>query len=291
MRVLVLGANGMLGHVVLRELRLAGHEAHGTHRFRSTPSWLSGATEATLHAGVDLTSDDVITETVRRIHPEVIVNAAGVTKQRSSDRIELHRMNARFPQVLADRADRCDAKVIQVSTDCVFSGHAGPYADTRTPDPVDDYGRSKLAGELQGPHLTIRTSIVGRELTGAFGLLEWFLADNSPAWGYANARFSGVTTPVLARAVVSLASSDASGLVHVSGPTIAKFDLLTLWAEVFEHDRPIQRSDAPVVDRSLLPSDAVGMLRVPDWRTMSEEVASMSGWYSVLRDTQGPDDR
>ena len=167
--------------------------------------------------------------------------------------------------------------MIQVSTDCVFSGRKGLYTEADNPDAEDVYGRAKLLGEPNAPHcLTLRTSFVGRELAGKLGLLEWFLAQSGAIKGFRRAIFSGFTTTELARIIEMLLTRfpKASGLYHVSSEPIDKYSLLKLFRERFHQPVTIEADDRVAVDRSLDSSRFRRDFdyRPPDWPAMAREL-------------------
>ena len=159
-----------------------------------------------------------------------------------------------------------------MSTDCVFSGRRGGYSEGDLPDPVDLYGRTKLAGEvMESPHLTIRTSFIGLESAEPNGLLSWFLAQQGALRGFRQAIWSGLTADALAEILASLANRrDVTGLLHITGEVIDKFHLLHLAAEVFEKtDVHIEPVDEPVCDRSLVSHRLSSLgIQVSSLRTM-----------------------
>jgi dTDP-4-dehydrorhamnose reductase len=189
--------------------------------------------------------------------------------------------NSLFPhQVAAACRDRA-TRLIHVSTDCVFSGSRGGYTEEDQPDPSDLYGRSKLAGELSGPGVvTIRASMIGRELRTRNGLLEWLLSQpaGGAVQGYAKAVFSGPTAPELARAIVGVAADqpELEGTFHVAAEPISKYDLLLKLRDAFGLELRIDRSDEPVIDRSLDSSRfrAATGWNPPSWDRMVAELAA-----------------
>lgn len=214
--------------------------------------------------------------------PRVVVNCAGVVKQReeAADAEVSVAVNALFPHALARMARGFGGRVLHVSTDCVFSGERGGYREDDPCDARDLYGRSKALGELrEGDVVTVRTSIVGRQLSGTSSLLEWFLAQPGPAVpGFTGVFFSGVTTIELARVLAALAGTWASlrGLYHVAGPRISKRDLLTLFRDAFGRSVEIEPDPRLVIDRSLDGTrfeQATGW-RAPDWPAMIAELAA-----------------
>jgi dTDP-4-dehydrorhamnose reductase len=186
-----------------------------------------------------------------------VINCIGIIKQiqAASDPVESIAINALFPNQLARLTSARRVKLIHFSTDCVFSGKNGNYTEDDYPDPGDLYGRTKLLGEVSSPDsLTLRTSIVGHELQGHHGLLDWFLAQRSGhAKGFAKARFSGLTTLDFAELVSYIigALPDLHGLWHVSSDPISKFDLLGIVNQIYGLNIDLARDETFVCDRSL----------------------------------------
>lgn len=272
-RILVLGATGMLGHRVC--LAASAPEAAEAAEPGAVEVWAtvrnpepgSGLLPVAvidpdrLLGGLDAEADattvgDRIDELLGQVRPHVVINAIGVVKQRpdGDDPDVTDAVNARFPHLVAERTERVGARLIHLSTDCVFDGRSGPSAELDPVTATDAYGRSKAAGEPSGEGvLVLRTSMIGRELHGANGLVEWFLAAPPPVSGYARARFSGLTTPVLADLLVQLARSDAPprGLFHVATDPIDKASLLRMLAEHYRPGIEVVPLDEPVIDRTL----------------------------------------
>ena len=215
--------------------------------------------------------------------PDAVVNAAGIVKQRNdaAAAAENHEINAAFPQRLAGYCSEAGAYLVHFSTDCVFSGRKGRYTESDVPDPVDLYGRSKLQGEVSGRGcITLRTSMIGPELSRKSGLLEWFLAQNGRAPGFRRAVFSGLTTPEQARVVERILGQNPrqSGLYHLSGDAINKFELLQLIARRFGLATLVEPDDALVIDRSL---DSTRFridfgYQPPSWDEMVTELAQLA---------------
>jgi dTDP-4-dehydrorhamnose reductase len=256
MRILVLGANGMIGRTVLRVLAARpGWSLHGTLRCASARAALPPDLPARLHPGVDLRSEDSLADLFLQARPGVVINCAGLTKHQpdGQDPLPALLMNAVLPQRLARLCRVAGARLIQVSTDCVFSGRRGAYQEDDPPDATDVYGRSKALGEVSGPGmLTLRTSTIGHEWQTRHGLLEWFLAQTVCA-GYTRARFSGLPTVTFAQVLRDHVIPNAAleGLYHVAGGPIAKDALLRLIAAQYGHAARITPDDTVVVDRSL----------------------------------------
>jgi dTDP-4-dehydrorhamnose reductase len=232
------------------------------------------------YAGIELRNPDQLTGVMADFRPEAVVNAAGIVKQRSSacDSIPSLEINALLPHRLAVLCAATGARLIHLSTDCVFSGRKGNYREDDLPDAEDLYGRTKFLGEVRdGNCLTLRTSIIGRELARKKSLYEWFLAGEGRVAGFRNAIFSGFTTLEMAR-IIELLLVDhpgARGMYHVSSEPITKYDLLHLFREAVLKPVEIVPDDTLVCDRSLDSSRFRGEFRYtpPDWRTMITELA------------------
>jgi dTDP-4-dehydrorhamnose reductase len=218
--------------------------------------------------------------TARR--PDVVVNCIGVIKQRpaASQPIPSVTLNALFPHRLGAVAERLGARLIHFSTDCVFSGKKGHYTENDSSDAEDLYGRTKYLGEVVAPHaLTLRTSMIGRELASHASLLDWFLAqEHGKVRGFTRHVYSGATTPHLAEVVADLVERhpNVSGLYQVTCPTISKYDLLCVLREAFRLEVEIVPDEGPVCDRSMVGDrfDLAVNRKPPDWRTLAQQLAS-----------------
>lgn len=295
MRILVLGGSGMLGHKLCQVLQ-DRFETYATLR-RPLPPGVAGALfePDRVVGGVAAEDFDTVVRALAATRPSVVVNCVGIVKQASAakDPLSSISINALFPHRLANLCQATGIRLIHVSTDCVFSGDVGGYGEDDRPDPVDLYGRSKLLGEVEHPHaLTLRTSIIGRELAGSYGLVEWFLGqDGGTARGFTRAIFSGLTTLGLSEVIAGVIADhpELSGLWHVAAEPINKFDLLSLVAEAYGLDVRIEPADEPVIDRSLDGGrfrSATGLV-APDWPTMLKRMATDPTPYDELRRVAG----
>ena len=237
-------------------------------------------TTANTYDVVDAVSFGSVRRAVEDYEPQVIVNCIGLVKQRSmaSHTVPSIEVNALFPQRLAVLCRAHGIRLIHLSTDCVFSGRRGNYNEGNMPDATDLYGRSKLLGEVtEGNALTLRTSMVGRELTRKASLLEWFLAQTGPVTGFRRAIFSGFTTIELARIIERLIVEfpQAAGLYHVSSAPISKYDLLRLVRDRMRRGLEITPDDTFQCDRSL--DSTLFRTRFdyqpPTWEAMVDELA------------------
>lgn len=256
-KVLVLGASGMLGNVVLRVFaQSAGYEVLGSTRSTSALRLLPEELSDRVVCGVDVENMDTLTSLFAKARPDVVINCIGLVKQlaEADDPLAAIPINALLPHRLARLCDVAGARLVHMSTDCVFSGAKGMYAEADISDAKDLYGRSKYLGEVDYPHaITLRTSIIGHELSGAHSLVGWFLARQGSVKGFRRAIFSGLPTVELARVIRDhvLAHPELHGLYHVSAEPINKFDLLTLITRAYGKTIAITPDDTLVIDRSL----------------------------------------
>jgi dTDP-4-dehydrorhamnose reductase len=233
-RVLILGGTGKLGHIALRALK-NDLDVYVTVRSRFAEVENLGIFDKNnTICGFNAENFLLLEEIIKKIKPDIILNCIGIIKQlkEARDPIKSIMINSLLPHEIAVFSQKYNFRLIHISTDCVFSGRKGNYSEADDPDPSDLYGRTKLLGEAaEGNVLTLRTSLIGRELSSKYGLLEWFLSQNGKTvTGYTKAIFSGFTTSVLSGILkdIILNHSDIKGLYHVSSSPISKFDLLML---------------------------------------------------------------
>lgn len=281
MRILILGGDGMLGHRLLKDLSRS-HEVRVTLRQEAAAYAqfkLFNAKNA--YTGVDVRVTDRLISVLSDFHPEAVINAVGVVKQRPDglDSIPNLEINALLPHRLAIICGAIQAHFVHISTDCVFSGRSGGYKEDHEPDPIDVYGHSKLLGEVVAPGcITLRTSIIGRELSRKTSLLEWFLAQRGTVRGYKNGIFSGFTTIEMSRIMEKLITHfpESSGIYHVSSYPVSKFDLLSLIRDKFKLSVGLVPDYEFKCDRSL---DSTRFRRdfgytPPTWESMIDELAA-----------------
>lgn len=292
-KIAITGATGMLGHRLVSEFGLPDYEVHSIIRSTDPSGALANGplSSSIVHTGIDLTDWALTEALLGDISPAVVVNAAGLIKQRLSkgEEHQLGALNTDLPIFLGGLSERFGFRFINISTDCVFSGTRGKYTESDTPECIDEYGKTKLRGEDCGnDSLVLRTSIIGRELKGSFGLLEWFLSEaGNEVRGFENAFFSGLSTNELARVVRLVIEKHPllKGLYHVSGERISKADLLELINELFETRTTVERVAEPFIDRSLDSSRfrAETGYTPPSWNNMLSEIASESEQYEKWR--------
>lgn len=280
MRVLVLGADGMFGHQMVPTLLGAGHEVVAATRRAPDPATAAALSGARLLAGVDARVAETVVGALGDARPDAVVNAIGIVKQRPEARhaVESIRVNSLFPHELHLLCTAVGARLVHLSTDCVFSGRTGNYTEDDVPDPVDLYGRTKLLGEVAGPDaLTLRTSIIGLELARGHSLVEWFLRQAGVAAGWTRALYSGLTTAELARVILRLLEQepDLAGVWHVSSDPIAKYDLLVLLRDALGSPVEVRPDAGTVIDRTLDSHRfrARAGYQPPAWSRMIDELA------------------
>ena len=291
MKILILGGHGMLGHKLVQVLS-ERFEVYTT--IRSKKKYYSESPvfqKVYFLENTFVESFDSIINAIKTVKPQFIINCIGVIKQRSAakDPITSITINSLFPNRLLQLCQAANIQLIHISTDCVFSGRKGNYLEADIPDAEDLYGRTKLLGEPNAPGcLTIRTSIIGRELESSHGLIEWFLSqEKQKIKGYKKAIFSGFTTIALAEILSKVVTDfpQLSGLYHVSSAPISKYNLLSLVKQIYGLNIEIDADETIKCDRSLNSEkfrQATGIL-IPEWSTLVEQMYQDLTPYSQLR--------
>jgi dTDP-4-dehydrorhamnose reductase len=298
MRVLILGASGMLGHKLFQRLGESGHQVTGVVRADRAASPLAAIP---LFAGrnvawnVDAMNWPKLAAVLQEHRPEVVVNALGVIKQRTeitAPAIWIH-INALLPHLVADEVATWGGRLIHISSDCVFSGTRGGYLETDLTDADDLYGRTKALGEVTArPNaVTLRTSIIGRELHHHRSLLDWLLSQNpGRVQGYSRVIYSGTTTIEMATVVDRVIRQQPTlhGLYQVATEPISKDALIRRLIEAYRLDIEVATVDTPVSDRSFSGARltaATGYV-APPWPRLVEALATdptpYPDWLSLI---------
>lgn len=299
MRILILGGAGMLGHKMVQTLSARFLDTFWTvwgprsaDRWRPIPFLQSDR----CLDGVDVTDWPALRDLLGRLRPDVIVNCVGIVKQRPEALSPSPSLtvNSLLPHRLVEAAAEWGGRVIHFSTDCVFSGRKGTYIEADISDAEDLYGRSKFLGEVAGPNaLTLRTSIIGRELENHQSLLDWFLlGGQSRVKGFRRVWWSGVTTNHLADVVGDLIERhpDLSGLYQISSGRVSKYELLCRLRDGYGLRIEVEPVDEPVNDRSLDGSrfEAATGYRCPPWdRLVAQLVGDPTPYDRYLQRTEG----
>ena len=276
MKILIVGASGMLGSTVLRVIsENKNWEVFGTIRTQSVRHFFPAAIAEKLVNGVDVENQDSLMKVLDTIRPNVVINCAALTKHKreTDDPLISLPINTLMPHRLAGLCKLIGARLVHISTDCVFSGEKGGYTETDFADARDTYGKSKVMGEMYYPNtITLRTSLIGHELQSKLGLLEWFLSQEGSCKGYTRAVFSGLPTVIFAQLIrdVVIPNFELSGLYHIAAKPINKFELLKMISSVYGKSIKIVADDMMVIDRSLDAtrfSEATGYV-TPEWKDM-----------------------
>jgi dTDP-4-dehydrorhamnose reductase len=294
MKILILGGHGMLGHRLWMNLAKE-HEVWVTVRQTSSPfPDLPEFPSKYVRTDVDASNFDQVTRALASIQPDLVINCIGLIKQMghlARDPILSISLNALLPHRISLICRAAKIRMIHISTDCVFSGKKGNYLESDQSDAEDLYGRSKFLGEVAYPphSLTLRTSIIGRELKTRLGLIEWFLSqkDGDNIHGYKHAIFSGFTTDELSHIILNyiIPNPDLTGLYHVSSDPISKYDLLQMTNQIFGRRINILSDEDFFLDRSLISTrfrQATGY-HPPSWAEMIQELAEGSHFYHQIK--------
>ena len=267
MKFLILGANGMAGHMISTYLFEKGHT-------------VITLTKSPYEVGTNIVLDARDFDTLKTvIHQEfdVIINAIGVLNHAVDENLsDAILLNSYLPHFLQEQTRNSKTKIIHLSTDCVFSGVTGGYTETSPKDGLSCYSMTKNLGEIEGPKdLTIRTSIVGPDLNpSGIGLFNWFMKQTDPIKGYDHAIWTGVTTLALAQAIEIFSKGDLSGIYHlVNAQTISKYELLQLFNRLFKDDKLIiSHDDTYYSDKSLVCTRIDEYFKVPSYEQMLFEM-------------------
>lgn len=270
-KILLFGASGMAGHMIYYFLKETGKYDILNVVFRDK------ITEDSII--LDVTNNEDVVEIVKKTKPDIIINCIGILIKESKE--NPHNaifLNAYFPHLLKHLSDEISAKLIHISTDCVFTGKSGNYSENDFQDADDIYGRSKALGEIiNNKDLTLRTSIIGPEIKkNGEGLFHWFMNQKGEIKGYLYAIWSGVTTLELAKAIDKSIDNDLIGLLHLSnGNRINKYDLLCLFKNIFSKlDVSVIADKNVIVDKSIkksgvfdfdVPSYEIMILELREW--------------------------
>lgn len=256
MKILVLGANGLLGHAVYAVLGTSsGLEVRGTLRNATAKANFALELRDGLVLSDDLESPREMVRILDSTAPDVVVNCVSLARADHSDSRRAFARLAVLPQRLAQLCGQRGARLVHISSDGVFSGDRGNYRESDIPDATDVYGQAKLLGEVRDPHtISLRTSIIGPDPFGGNGLLEWFLKQEGSCRCFTRAIFTGLPTTVLARIIRDhvLPRSTLHGVYHVASQPITKFDLLGLVAQRWNKRIELIEDDSVAIDRSLI---------------------------------------
>lgn len=287
-KILILGATGMLGHKLCIGLSQNPHFQVATTMRDNTDPLLTKVLppEVQILNGIHATNEKSLEELFQKNSPDVVINCIGIVKQNqeAKDYIASISINSLFPHKMAKLCQKLNIRFIHISTDCVFSGKLGqPYTEQMNSDAEDLYGKSKFLGEvIDLPNaLTLRTSIIGREIKHPTGLLEWFLSQKQKqAKGFSRALYSGLTTNLAVDVLtkVILEHTQLHGLYQVATEAISKFDLLQIINEIYETNVKIAKDENFFCDRRL---NGSAFAQATGW--------SAPSWTELIRDMHRQD--
>ncbi len=254
-KILILGANGMLGHVLFNNFsKNNNYITKGTLRNKKYKKYFKEKYRKNLTTNLDITDISKLKKMIDSFKPDILINCIGIIKQKKKINYEnMIKINSLLPRKLCEITALYKTKLILISTDCVFLGLKGNYKETDLTDAKDIYGISKILGEYTNKNsLVLRTSIIGHELDSRNGLLEWFLAQKKYVNGYKNVYFSGVTTLELFKILNKyIIKSNLSGIYHIGSRKINKFDLLKIISKIYNKNIDIRPAYNEKLNRSL----------------------------------------
>ncbi|MBH0172862.1 SDR family oxidoreductase [Fictibacillus sp. 23RED33] len=269
MKIMILGANGMAGHMIASYFK-----TKTTHELLLTSR---DGTEG--HILLDATNLTQIAEVVQHYKPDLIINGIGLLNEYAA----IHQrdailVNSLLPHELAKQLNGYGGKLIHISTDCVFSGHQGNYNEESVPDGLSMYAKTKQLGEIKTePHLTIRTSIIGPELKNGIGLFNWFIQQKGIIKGFTHVKWNGVTTLELAKFIDHTTTNPISGLYHLTAPEVlSKYELLKIIKDIYQKDDvDIIPHTEPRLDRTLFNTRTDSTFKVASYE---KQVQDLKDW-------------
>lgn len=268
MKFLVLGCNGMAGHIISLYLKEQGHDVCGFARRKSK------YIETAVGDACDI---DFVKTLITDGKYDTVINCIGILNQFAEEKKALATfLNSYFPHFLAEVTSGTDTQIIHMSTDCVFSGKHGEYTENDFRDGETFYDRSKALGELEDDeNITLRNSIVGPDINpNGIGLMNWFMRQNAPISGYTKSMWTGQTTLQLAKTMEAAAKERATGLYNtVPDHSISKYDLLKLFNKYLRNDSiQITPVDGIIADKSLKRTRYSFSYSIPDYEIMMKEL-------------------
>ena len=274
MKILVLGASGMAGHLLSVYFQERGYSVTGFSRKRlEFCSSIVG----------DALDTVKLLDTLLTVEYDVVINCIGILNTEAEQkRSEAVYLNSYLPHVIARTIANRKTKLIHMSTDCVFAGNTGPYFEDSLRDGLSFYDRSKALGEIEDEkNVTFRNSIVGPDINDdGIGLFNWFMKQDQPIVGYQGAIWTGVTTLELARAMEHAITTGTTGLYNlVNNKCISKYELLVLFNKHFRDDKiEIKPSDSFQLDKSLKSKRLINGFSVKSYEQM---VIDMKHWMET----------
>jgi len=268
MKVLVLGSKGMAGHMVHRYFLSVGHDVVGISRKEC-----------------DMRDTQKLLDIISAGKCDYIINCAGILNSNAEDnKSEAIFVNSFLPHFIAEHIKNTKTKLIQISTDCVFSGNKGGYTENDVLDGTKAYDKTKALGEIiDDRNLTVRTSIIGPDMNpNGIGLFNWFMKQSGAVKGFSKAIWSGVTTLELVRFLDFAMNKNITGLYHLTNSIpINKFDLLNIFNDTFKKGLVIVSETEFHVDKSFINTRKDFVYNVRSYR---EQISDMKDWIDKNKD-------
>lgn len=281
-KVLILGVTGMLGHTLYKMMfhNNEKFDVYGTTRnLDGLDEYFNDLENKSIQSGVDADKFDTLIDAIASVNPDIIINCIGIIKQLpiANDPLTAITINAQLPHKIAEIAKNIDARLIHISTDCIFNGAKGNYTEIDPSNAKDLYGKTKFLGEVTYPHcITLRTSIIGHELKTEFSLIDWFMSQEDEVNGFTKAIYSGFPTYEMVNIITNyvIPNNKLCGLFHVSSDAISKYDLLQTMKDIYKKDIKIIPKGNLILDRSLDSSKfrKITGYKVPSWNVMLNDM-------------------
>lgn len=247
LNIIVLGSTGMIGHKICEVIC----KNNNFRIFNVSRSRLSDDTKI-----IDLRNFKKVEALLNDISPDIVINAAGILIEDSKNTpLDAVLLNTVLPLSLNKLSKKLKFKLIQISTDCVFSGDNGPYNISDIKDAKTTYGKTKSLGEIyDNNNLTIRTSVIGPDLKkNGKELFNWFMNQSGRVNGFSKSIWSGVTTLELARCIEKSIINNSVGIKHLSSKkSISKYDLLSIIKNYLPHTTYLNKIDGPITNKVLI---------------------------------------
>jgi dTDP-4-dehydrorhamnose reductase len=282
MRILILGGNGMIGHKMYQTISKIHEDTWITLRNNlSSYSYSEIYNSEKVIDNIDLINFKILLNQLNLTNPDIVINACGITIRRGIDALKSNSisLNSALPHFLNEWVTSNNKKLIHFSTDCVFSGKKGDYLDNDIKDAIDLYGLTKSIGEVIDSKFTItlRGSMIGRELENKTELFEWFLKQkNKTIKGFSKVIYSGITTTKMAEIVLKLIDQfpNLSGVYNISSKPISKFELLKLWNNLFDINANIEIDNSYTSNKNLISDNFYRTISMeqPDWVELSSQL-------------------
>lgn len=275
MKILVLGCNGMAGHLISLYFKEQGYEVVGFARSQSN------LLDTTIIG--DASDMPLIRKVVTEGNYDAVINCIGLLNEfAENNKAMAVLLNSYLPHYLVDLTRDTHTRIIHMSTDCVFAGNDGPYFEDTLPNGATFYDRSKAMGEFNNSKdLTFRNSIIGPDIKpSGIGLFNWFMKQTEPIGGYTGAIWTGVTTLTLAQAMEAALQENLTGLYNlVNNTTINKFDLCSLFNKYFRNSElQINPNDHLQLDKTLKCTRTDFSFQVPSYE---QQIKEMREWLDA----------